>query len=1273
MQKSENMDLIPRKDDEPFDVSYSVLYTNKRNHDELLQELSVGINLQLSLNDQYLPFVDPVDFDSVKYQDKLLIYGPSGSGKSRIVFEVIKYKKNVLDTSVEKVYIINPRQKTGEKTGRTTLVDLMNQITKNDIIIWDNFPDDLLKRDKDSAINALEIISSKQVHYLIIAIKPKYLEVYRGINYKIPEVYGYGISYNKEKIKNMIQSYGKNIKEFSIPYKKYIENDLHKISNILWEKEPIPLTILNYFKELDMNIEASKKQTQSSDKTSLDAVSIAKKLLGRTDYYTHQFTQLANLKERKSDLDFIYTLRLCYELRLDRELKVIEHLQSGIFGSNSDEEIVHSLNTWIYLSGRYYSMHDAPREAVRFTDSIKIKIVNYLVNNFTDIIPDNDNQIYQFGLFMGNNISLIHRTDSEIFLPDSLYTYMKRKRYFELSLGQGVGEVFASLDELIQRELLYRIKIDGEFARGLGDGLGTSFQLLDKELQKTILQQCGQSLPFARGLGESLGRSFHELEPEIQSAVFSILTDKKHSQFDRGLGTGLGHSFLSLDYETRKKIFDLIQDYLQFTVGLGFGLGNNYRSLPEILQDELLKKIDENRELARGFGLGLGRDFRSLPQELQEEFFKIADRNHRFAFGLGYEIGYSLVSADVSFQEFVFYDKVEKNSEFAYGVSLGLGIAFQYLNNTYQKKILDKIEKNSEFAYGLGYGVCFVFKYLPQSLQQMAFEKAEKNSEFAWGAGYGIGYTFNFLDKPFQKKMLYDMIERNSQFAYGLGFGLVPIFEDLSEELQEEFLTILDRNSELSRGFGFGLGSFHNFISKKLKDLPKVAKQNKELIVGLGMGYGDISIYFDNKFNKNYIFKRADEDSQFAYGLGCQLGHIFGYLEKDSQDVIFRKAESNILFAQGLGDGLGRHYYYLNKQVQEEILKKVEKNIELKKGLGIGMGRVFSFQTIETQRELLKMAKQDVQFAIGLGMGMGLIFAYTKQQMNKEVLDLLLQHNTGLTRGYGIGMGRVFSFQTIETQQEMFNHMEGNIQLSLGLGEGIGQSFIYLDEEHKNLQSYFFKKAHNDNNFARGLVIGIGSIFWYLNEESKKRIYEFIHSNDSFELGFGEGIGRTFGQQTKKNWKDDTLDQNFKNIMDKPVYFSRGLGYGLAPAFLYFSSEKRNTTFDWVKQDRYFAKGFGFALGHYLNYMSEEDVDILFRLASDLNFDYFVESLGDGLGHNFPSLSSRLQEKVLATANENSNFAKGFGYGLAHSFKYLNSDIKKLILELGLYTNIEFE
>jgi hypothetical protein len=67
-------------------------------------------------------------------------------------------------------------------------------------VIWDSFPDDLLKRDVECAWEVLEIISVKDVTNLLVALKPKYLEVYRGVAKKVPELYGYEITYDKEKI-----------------------------------------------------------------------------------------------------------------------------------------------------------------------------------------------------------------------------------------------------------------------------------------------------------------------------------------------------------------------------------------------------------------------------------------------------------------------------------------------------------------------------------------------------------------------------------------------------------------------------------------------------------------------------------------------------------------------------------------------------------------------------------------------------------------------------------------------------------------------------------------------------------------------------------------------------------------------------------------------------------------------------------------------------------------------------------------------------------------
>ena len=44
-------------------------------------------------------------------------------------------------------------------------------------------------------------------------------------------------------------------------------------------------------------------------------------------------------------------------------------------------------------------MHDLPKEAIRFTDFIKIKIMDFLTQDFLNIMPTELNQIYKFGIF----------------------------------------------------------------------------------------------------------------------------------------------------------------------------------------------------------------------------------------------------------------------------------------------------------------------------------------------------------------------------------------------------------------------------------------------------------------------------------------------------------------------------------------------------------------------------------------------------------------------------------------------------------------------------------------------------------------------------------------------------------------------------------------------------------------------------------------------------------------------------------------------------------
>jgi hypothetical protein len=62
-------------------------------------------------------------------------------------------------------------------SGKIKIHELVSKFDQNDVLVWDNFPDDLVKRDGESGGKALEIVSSKDVKILLVALKPKYRRV----------------------------------------------------------------------------------------------------------------------------------------------------------------------------------------------------------------------------------------------------------------------------------------------------------------------------------------------------------------------------------------------------------------------------------------------------------------------------------------------------------------------------------------------------------------------------------------------------------------------------------------------------------------------------------------------------------------------------------------------------------------------------------------------------------------------------------------------------------------------------------------------------------------------------------------------------------------------------------------------------------------------------------------------------------------------------------------------------------------------------------------
>jgi hypothetical protein len=46
---------------------------------------------------------------------------------------------------------------------------------------------------------------------IVVTLKPRYVELYRGISNRIPEFNTYEISYDRETLKKIIQTYGQKV------------------------------------------------------------------------------------------------------------------------------------------------------------------------------------------------------------------------------------------------------------------------------------------------------------------------------------------------------------------------------------------------------------------------------------------------------------------------------------------------------------------------------------------------------------------------------------------------------------------------------------------------------------------------------------------------------------------------------------------------------------------------------------------------------------------------------------------------------------------------------------------------------------------------------------------------------------------------------------------------------------------------------------------------------------------------------------------------------
>jgi hypothetical protein len=1238
---------------EPYDVSFAEIRSDEK-WPETVQKVATAINVQFTESSKQLPFVPFKGFKNLLREEKVFLFGPSGCGKSRAIIELLRSKQG----SYDRIFVINPSNPAGLDSSRESISTLSLQFGRNDLVIWDNFPEGLVKRDLENAFGALEIINSRPVQNLYIALKPTYLEMYRGLTMGIPDIFTHEITCDLETMKALIKAYGSDVEQYREIFEKYVSPNIDTISRVLWQKQPLSLIVVQYYKalvgktslsqcdecgnvfhSLDEYIEHYKHfHPRSIDATadSSKALLMAQKCSPVYDYFERQFEVMKNIRGREQDVDFLYTLRFCYEAGFDRTHTSIAALQKGIFGSITPQEPTRKMGTWVYFSGQNYAMHDSAKSAVRLSDYSRMKVISYLTDHFLEIIPKGNAELHSLGLFLGKNIQFIPNDTGRRIVPDQIYGFMKKNAIFERVFGRGIGENFELLDEPLQMLILEHIDTHIEFGVGLADSLGERFVELDDNNRKWVLKKTYHGMLFARYFGQSVGRLYGKMPNELRSVVMSHA--EKNSQFADGLGMGLGYIYATLEPTLQDEIMHKAQKSYDLSRGLGFGFGLTFTLLQEHDAKNMVSKADKNSELDVGFGMGLAVTYSNLPDELRKFVLDRVATDCEFAFGAAVYGAYFYKEACPK----DLFMLLHSNGEVAYGLGFGFGVTFFYLPEQFQSELELLIKSNVKLDDGLGSGIGFVLKHLPTEIQERFIAKASASNAFATGLGYGLGYTWQYVGDTLRQRAL-AFANSNNDFARGLGIGLGSHLPYLKSTFFEQVISFADTNSEFDRGFGVGTiwaWPYHTDDAKNT--IIERMKTRGEFARGVGFGLARIVQHFPAN-EREQMLNRLAWDPMFSEGFGEGTAQFLWTVYGEANKHQFLKLTINSPeISKGLGIGLGFTYLYSKNELSHESYKHVfKKDPNFRRGLGTGMGRAYKYLSEDAHREALRMSEEDVEFAIGFGEGIGRIYNHLEGSQKELVMSYVNDGNAGFSRGLGMGFGSVFSYFEQDVKKDILDRIPHNGQLSLGLGAGLALHISYLS---KALASKMFELAKNNSFLALGLGEGCGIMFPYLSQSIKDWLSSQV-SIEGFPFGFGIGIGKI-----QRHMENSAFEE--AAAFTKSIGFTKGFAIGLGSVATNLSKDLLLEIFSKTTVDASFAKNFGFGIGHIFSLLDADKRKEILEIMNHREED-FLAGLGEGLGHYLPSTGSRLVEEVMQTIGS-VNLARGAARGVAESFLYLN-------------------
>ncbi|MEM3846952.1 MAG: hypothetical protein QXU98_14755, partial [Candidatus Parvarchaeota archaeon] len=659
--------------------------------------IKVQLTMQIGKREVPLPYVTPESENIQKMfngEISACIAGLSGSGKSRLLYEVIK--KRIADDKVNDIIVMNTniteeQRKRIEGTsrikiepgrigqGRLKELDFPDNLNdgseRKTLVIWDNFGLGLTQTVAENFISALnQIDAARNVRYALTLNKDMYSHGVESFGFKnVIDLSGITSTY--EYVMDLLEKWFP-----SLLGKKYYR--MEEVASLLYKRWGSPQSIYHFINYLIENPNS-------------DPLKVAKEISNEEfkTYVERQFELLSPPKR-----NYLAAVKIANTIFNHPTFKKVDEMWERMKSGDLDEPLT-TLSAFIYLSQGEIKMHDLYQELFKFSKDQLRAVFDYLresSNNYKSIYQmignvskdyDPDGLASLIGKYSCDYLSAEEL--EKILLPSSSVDMPG----FFFSMGKSFGENFGSFNHAFQTEIVelaYVVKY-GDFALGLGSGVGRIFDRLNGDVQVKWIEFAIKNEEFAEGLGFGVGRIFDRLNGDVQGELIKFA--RKNEEFAEGLSLTVGYIFDRLKKDVQAELIEFAMKNEKFAEGLGFGVGRIFDRLNEGVQVELIELAMKNKKFAFVLGFGVGRIFDRLNGDVQVKWIEFAIKNKEFAKGLGFGVGsiFDRLNGDVQGELIKF---ARKNEEFAEGLSLGVRDIFDRLKKDVQVELKELARKD---------------------------------------------------------------------------------------------------------------------------------------------------------------------------------------------------------------------------------------------------------------------------------------------------------------------------------------------------------------------------------------------------------------------------------------------------------------------------------------------------------------------------------------------------------------------------------------------------